>query len=640
MSSISLFPFSAAKGSGRGQIDPRERVRAALPAIFIAVAMALSPVAAKSQTFTASVNKTTVSQNEQFEVSFTFSTSDVNGIKNFRAPDFKDFVLLSGPNQSTSLQFINGAASGSMTYSYYLRCPSVGKFTIGSATLEYNGKEYSTNPITLDVIKGAPKPPPSAKGTPTVSANDIGDNVFILATADKQRVYLGQPVTVTYKLYTRLPIASQMQVSKLPSYEGFWAEEINLPSTISLSTVMYKGKQYSVGVLKKVALFPSQTGVLSVTPMVLDIPVQIRQRQGGGGNNVFDQFFNDPFFSNYSTVNFNAKSNTLKIDVLPLPSSNVPKSFVGAVGDYSMSSQISNVNLKANEPLTLKITLSGEGNIQLLSMPEINLPTGFDSYEPKISEQINRDNKITGTKTFEYLIVPRVPGKKEIPPVQFSYFNPERRSYITLSTPPYPIDVAPGANGGNETVAGLSKENIKLLGEDIRYIETTTGGLRREVGYDLFGAGFWTAVFAPLLALVGLVTWKRRTDKLAGNVELLRYRQAEKIARGRFKKAKSLMDAGNQAAFYAEISQALSGYLEDKLHIPKAEMSLERAQDELRRRRIDGELLASLRSCTEKCEFARFAPAADGTSAMNGMYNELTKVIVGLERTLSVKKHG
>ncbi|MCL4538078.1 MAG: BatD family protein, partial [Bacteroidetes bacterium] len=317
MSSISHISSNRANGSGRGQIELRSQAAAVLSTIFIFVTMALTPTVAFSQTFTASVNNTTVSQNEQFEVSFTFSTTDVNGIKNFQAPDFKDFVLLSGPNQSTSLQFINGAASGSMTYSYYVRCPKVGKFTIGSASLEYAGKKYTTQPITIDVIKGSPKPPASAKGTPTVSANDIGDNVFILATADKQRVYLGQPVTVTYRLYTRLPIASQMQVSKLPSYEGFWAEEINLPSTISLSTVMYHGKQYSVGVLKKVALFPSQTGELSVTPMVLDIPVQIRQRQRGKGN-VFDQFFNDPFFSNYSTVNFNAKSNTIKIEVLPL----------------------------------------------------------------------------------------------------------------------------------------------------------------------------------------------------------------------------------------------------------------------------------------------------------------------------------
>ncbi len=639
MSNISNVPEAEAKGPGSGRRKTKNSLRGGLAAMLAAVILAAFPAVSSAQTFTASVNNTTIGQNEQFEVSFTFSASDVNGIKDFQAPGFQDFVLLSGPDQSTSLQFINGAASGSMTYSYYLRCPKIGKFTIGAASLEYNGKRYTTNPITIDVTKASPKPAAGAKGAPTVSSNNIGDNVFILATADREKVYLGQPVTVTYKLYTRLPIASQMQVSKLPSYEGFWAEDLTLPGTISLSTEMYHGKQYSVGVLKKVELFPTQTGMLSVTPMVLDIPVQIRQRQSGNPNNVFDQFFNDPFFNSYSTVNLKSTSNTIKVDVIPLPSNNVPKSFTGSVGDFTMTSQVSNVNLKADEPLTLKIAISGQGNIQLLTMPNISLPSGFDTYQPKIAQDIKRDNAVSGTKTFEYLIVPRLSGRQEIPPIKFSYFNPERRSYITLATPPYPLDIAPGPNNGNQNIAGFSKENIKLLGEDIRYIHTTTSGLRREVGYTVFSAGFWSAVVAPLFVLIGLVTWKRRTDKLAGNVELLRYRRAEKIARARFKKARLLMDSGKQAEFYAEISQAIFGYLEDKLHIPKSEMSLERAESVLKTRNIDGRLLASLRSCTEKCEFARFAPAGDGTAAMSDMYNELTKVIVGLERTLSVKKH-
>ncbi len=617
----------------------RSRSLAALgiAAAFALAVTALTPAATYSQTFTAAVSNTTVGQNEQFDVSFTFSAQDVNGIKNFQPPDFRKFVILSGPNQSTSLQFINGAASGSMTYSYYLRCPKLGKFTIGSASLEYSGKKYTTNPIAIEVTKSTPQA--ASKGQPSVSTNDIGDNVFILATADKRRVYLGEQVTVTYKLYTRLPIASQMQVSKLPSYEGFWAEEITLPATISLSTEMHNGKEYRVGVLKKVALFPSQLGELSVTPMVLSIPVQIRQRQGGGGN-VFDQFFNDPFFNNYRTVNFNARSNTIKLEVMPLPSRNVPASFNGAVGDYALSSDLSATDIKANEPLTLKVTLTGQGNLQLLSFPDFTLPSGFDKYEPKVSEQIDRSGTISGTKTFEYLIVPRVAGKKEIPSVEFSYFNPAKRSYIALSTPAYAITVEPGASNGNETAAGFSKENVKLLGEDIHYIRTSAGDLRRQVGLTVFGPEFWSAVFVPLFLLGGLITWKRRNDKLAGNLQLLRYRRAEKLARARFKKAKALMDAGNQTGFYAEISQALFGYLEDKLHIQKSEISLEKAEDELRKRNANGQLMASLRSCAEKCEFARFAPIGDGTAAMKDMYNELTNVIVGLERTISVKRNG
>ena len=396
------------------------------------------------------------------------------------------------------MQIINGAVSASGTYSYYLQARSTGKFTIGPGTISYDGKTFTTQPMEINVVRGQSNQSSTSQGNG--ATKDIGDNLFILASADKQRVYMGEQVTVTYKLYTRLSIASQLQVSKLPSYEGFWVEEINVPNTISFSTETYDGKQYKVGLLKKVALFPSQLGELSVTPMALEIPVQVQAKRRGAGD-IFDQFFNDPFFNNVQTVNYTAKSNTVKLHVIPLPSQNVPKSFDGAVGDYSLSSQTNTTTVKTNEPLTLKINLSGKGNIQLLNMPEIELPTGFDKYEPKTSEQIDRTGVISGTKNFEYLIIPRVAGTKKISPIQFSYFNPQTRSYATLSTPPYSIDVEQGSSTGNTEVAGYSKEEIKLLGQDIRYIKTSTGDLRKDSGLSLFGFGFWTARFFPFLFL-------------------------------------------------------------------------------------------------------------------------------------------
>ena len=263
-------------------------------------ALMLLPCAIFPQTFTAAVNNATVGLNDQLQISFTFSGQDVNGVKSFSPPAFNNFMILSGPNQSSSMQIINGAVSGSMSYSYYLQPKSMGKFSIGSASVNYNGKEYKTQPVEITVVKGSPKPAQQAQGGgggSEVSTKDIGDNLFILATSDKEKAYLGEQVTVTYKLYTRLGIASQMQVSKLPSYEGFWAEEITVPNNITFTTEMYKGKQYRVGILKKVALFSSQLGELSVTPLELAIPVQIRAKKRSNGN-IFDNFFNDPFFNN------------------------------------------------------------------------------------------------------------------------------------------------------------------------------------------------------------------------------------------------------------------------------------------------------------------------------------------------------
>jgi len=603
--------------------------------IKIFAALSIITSAASAQTFTASVDNTSVGVNDQFQISFTFSGKDINGIKSFNPPNFNGFMVLSGPNQSTSMSIVNGAVSASATYSYYLQARSTGKFTIGAATINYSGKSFTSQPLEITVVKGQPKQPSNSPGGGTT--RDIGDNLFILATVDKQRVYMGQQVTVTYKLYTRLGIASQLQVSKLPSYEGFWAEEVNVPNTIGFTTDMYNGKQYRVGLLKKVALFPNQLGELSVTPLVLDVPVQVQSRQRRGGD-IFDQFFNDPFFNSVQTINYTAKSNTIKLRVIPLPSENVPKSFNRAVGNYSLSSQINPVNVKTNEPLTLKITLSGQGNIQLLNMPEIELPTGFDKYEPKTSEQIDRAGTISGSKSFEYLIVPRAPGTKTISPIHFSYFNPEKESYVTLSTPAYSINVEQGTGTDNTEVAGYTKEEIKLLGQDIRYIKTSDDDLRKGGEIQLFGFGFWTAAFVPLLALGGLVTWKRRQDRLSGNVQLLRYRRAEKIARKRFKTASTLMESNNQTGFYAEISQALFGYLEDKLHIPKSEISLDRAVEEMQKRNIDRQLIVNLKDCIEKCEFARFAPG-DGKAAMNDMYHQLTNVIIEIEKSMAVRKH-
>ncbi len=613
----------------------REMLNNKLKIIFIA---ALLNVSVFSQSFTASVNNTTVGQNDQFQVSFTFSGTSLNGIKNFNPPAFNNFMILSGPNQSTSMQIINSSVSASMTYSYYMQPKNMGKFTIGSASINYNGKEFKSNPLSITVVKGAPKQQTQQQqqASTTVSNKEIGENLFIRAIADRDKVYMGEQVTVTYKLYTRLGIAAQMSVSKLPNYEGFWSEEINVPNTISFTTEMYNGKQYRVGILKKVALFPSQLGELSVTPFELNVPVQLQHRRQGG--NIFDDFFNDPFFNNVQTVNYDAKSNTLKVRVLPLPNKDVPKTFNGVVGEYTMSSQLDQTSVKTDQSMDLKLNITGTGNISLITTPQLNLPPGFDQYDPKTSDQINRTGTINGTKTIDYLIVPRVAGKKEIPPIKFSYYSPGKHQYVTLSTQPYEINVAQGPNNG-QSYAGLSKQDIKVLDQDIRYIKTTSNDIARIGDTELFGFGFWSTVVLPFAALVGLVTWKRKNDKLAGNIQLLRYQRAEKIARARFKTAKSLMEENNQTGFYSEISMALFGYLEDKLHISKADFTLEKATEELHKKNIDGVLLDNLKNCTEKCEFARFAPSGNGSTEMNEMYNDMTNVIIELEKSLSPKKY-
>ena len=581
-----------------------------------------------AQEFTASVDETTVSENDRFQVSFTFSGSTINNLSKFSPPSFENFMILSGPNQSTSIQIINGAQSASLTYSFVIQAKSIGTFTIGLASIEQNGTTYKSDPLKISVVKGNPKPQ-QKNNDKQVSDEEIAKNLFIKTTVDKSRVYKGEQVTVTYKLYTRLSIAAQMSVNKLPQYQGFWAEELETPNNISFRTEVVNGKQFRVGVLKKAALFPTQTGTLEVTPFELTVPVQVQKQKS---RNIWDDFFGDPF-GRSEVIEFNAKSNVVKIKVDPLPPGQ-PDSFNGAVGEYSFDAKLNTTQTKSNEPLTLNVSISGTGNIKLLDMPEINFPNGFEKYEPKVSEDINRKSRISGTKKGEYLFVPRIVGIREIPPIEFSYFNPEKKKYVTLKSQPFTIDIKPGDKLASSEVVG--KEDIKQLGEDIRFIKTNYDDIEKKENYVFNSTGFLIASILPLLMSVGFIGWKRRYDKLHGNVVLLRYQKAQKVAKNRLKLAKKLMDTQNYKEYYTELSSALFGYLEDKLHIPKSEFTIERASDELRSKNISEDLITELKTSAEKCEFVRFAPGAEKSGAKKDMYDEIAEVIINLEKNISV----
>jgi len=583
-----------------------------------------------SQSFDASVGQTTVAENQHFEVSFTFSGKNINGVKNFKPPKFKNFLVLSGPNQSTSIQIINGDQSASLSYNYVIQAKSIGTFSIGTASIEYEGESFNTKPISINVVKGSPQPK-KQKQDAGVSEEEIAKNLFIRAAVDKRKAYLGEQVTVTYKLYTRLNIAAQMSISKLPHYQGFWAEELETSNNITFATEVINGKQYRVGVLKKAALFPTQPGKLEITPFELTVPIQLRRNRNR--DNFFDDFFNDPFGFN-QTIEYNATSNKVSIDVLSLPTEGKPDSFNGAVGEFSLNADIDKTTAKTNEAVTLKVILSGEGNLELLDMPELNIPSGFEKYEPRTSENINKRNIISGSKTAEYLMIPRVVGTREIPPVEFSYFNPAKKKYVTLSSKSFKLNITQGEKLPEVEYAG--KEDLQRLGSDIRFIKTSANDIHKKEDSVLFTMFFWIGGIVPMIILFIAVGWKKRNDKLAGNVALLRYRKAQKVAKNRLKKAKKLMQENNYKGFYTEVSMALFGYLEDKFHIAKAEFTIERAMDELRKSKVEESLISDVKKVAEDCEFIRFAPGAEESAAMQKMYDQLTTVIIDVEKNIAV----
>ena len=581
----------------------------------------------KAQSFVATVDNNKVAENERFELRFTFEGKNLNALKNFNPPTLKEFRVLSGPNQSTSMQIINGVSSSSLTLSYILMPNTTGVFTIGNASIQYEGKTYTTDQIKVTIVKGSQKPKDDSGKQ--ISNEEIAKNLFIRATIDKNKVYLGEQVTVTYKLYTRLNIASQMSVDKLPQYQGFWAEELETARNISFSREVIDGQQYNVGLLKRAALFPNQAGKLEVTPFELTIPIQVQKKKNP--NNVWDDFFGDPF-GRAEIVEYQAKSNTLKVEVMPLPENNKPASFKGAVGKFDFSASLDKQKTKTNEPINLKFDISGTGNIKLLELPPFELPNGFEKYDPKVDEQIYRAGKISGTKKAEYLLIPRVAGSREIPPIEFSYFDPEKRSYQTISSKSFSVSIEQGQGSANDLA---NQQSIEQLDSDIRFIKTKFDDVDKRSEILLFKPAFWIASLLPFLASLVLIGWKRKQDKLSGNQQLLRYSKAEKVARKRFKTAKKLLDQNNIELFYSEISQALFGYLEDKFHIPKSEFTLDRAGDELLKRNIKPELVEKMKTNAQKCEFIRFAPGTNPSQAMNQMYQSFSDVVISIERSIT-----
>lgn len=580
-----------------------------------------------AQSFVATVDNNKVAENDRFELRFTFEGKNLNNLKNFNPPSLKEFKVLSGPNQSTSMQIINGVSSSSLTLSYILLPNTTGTYTIGSASIQSEDKTFTTDPIKINVVKGSQKPKDQSNSQ--VSNEEIAKNLFIRATIDKNKVYLGEQVTITYKLYTRLNIAAQMSVDKLPQYQGFWAEELETARNITFNREVIDGQQYSVGLLKRAALFPNQTGKLEVTPFELTIPIQVQKKKSQ--NNVWDDFFGDPF-GRSEVVEYQAKSNTLKLDVIPLPENNKPSSFRGAVGRFDFDVSIDKQKTKTNEPITLKFNISGSGNIKLLELPPFELPNGFEKYDPKIEEQINKSGKINGTKKAEYLLIPRIAGSREIPAIEFSYFDPENKSYYTIKSKSFNVTIEQGQSTGNDIA---NQQNINQLERDIRYIKTNYDDVEKQDGVLLLKPGFWIASITPLLAALVLIGWKRKQDKLSGNQQLLRYSKAEKVARKRFKTAKKLLDQNNVELFYSEISQALFGYLEDKFHIPKSEFTLDKAADELTRRNISADFVDKMKTNAQKCEFIRFAPSTNPAQAMNEMYNAFSAVVIDIERSIT-----
>jgi len=589
-------------------------------------------------TFEVSVDKTQVGLGEQFTLSFVLSGNSPGGGKNLQLPDLGKFHMMSGPNQSSSFQMINGSVSSSVTYAYILQPKEIGKFTIGAASIEAGGATLRSQPVAIEVVKGSPKPKPQAGGQDQTV--QLGDNLFLRAVPDRSHVLQGDQVNLVFKLYTRVSVANY-GVTKSPAMTGFWSEDAETPKNIALTNETVNGKSYRVGVIRRVALFPTQAGTLEIGPMEIQTTVQLPYART---NDPFDAFFRDPFGRN---ATYNLTSESVKIVVDPLPSG-APDDFKGAVGQFAMSTAVDKKTTRTNEPVSIKVTLSGTGNIKLLDAPKVELPPDFEQYSPKVTENINRTaNRINGSKTFEYLVIPRYPGLKVIKPIVISYFDLNRHEYMRLRSPQIELNVEQGTATAPATISGVAREDVRLLSQDIRFIKVADVHFQASNAHPYTSPAFLILLLLPIGGIVAAFVYARRKQIVMMDQAGYRNRRAMKVAKRGLKVAEYLLkeksgqkgipSSKQRLRFYSEVSHALWKYLGDKLGIPQAEYSVAGAVEELAGRGVAKDLADSLQRVLETCDMARFAPSSLELDVMQRTFDDAQRIIIELERTLKAR---
>ena len=589
-------------------------------------------------TFLASA-KNVVRIGERFQLVYSLNAEG----QNFNAPSFEKFRVIAGPStsSSSSIQVINGSVSRTVEYSFtfVLQATEEGIFDIPAAEVTVSGKKYQSNALKVQVVNNSNSQQGQQQGSSgtnnqTSAFDQLKDDVFIRAYADKASPMQGEQVVVTYKLYYRINISSP-EFSKEPSYKGFWVNDLLKDKNFPQYKENYKGQAYNVAEIKKVALFPQQSGKVTITPLELTCQAQVKAQTQSRSRDPFESFFNDPFFNRYQTVELPLISNELKLDIKPLPTANQPTEFNGAVGKFDMSSSIDKTDIKANEAINLKFTISGTGNVELVDRINVKFPPDFEVYDPKVTKSMNYAQQgVSGSKTFEYLIIPRTPGNFTIDPVKFVYFDLSKNQYITHTSPEYKISVAKGdGNQADYTFSGTNQSDIRYIGSDIRHIHTGNPKLQL-YGTLFFGSYmFYTLLALPFVFFILFVLiWKKELKKRS-NMALMRNRKATKVAQKRLKKSQAFLQEKKQNEFYEEVSQALWGYLSDKFSIPLSNLSMDTVKETLQKKEVKEETILSFIETLNNCEFARFAPG-DSQSNMETIYNEGVNIITLMEKEL------
>lgn len=551
--------------------------------------------------------------------------------ENLRLPELENFDLLMGPSVSSSRSFqsINGKMSQSVsyTYTYILRAKAEGAFNLSPASIEVKRKIYQSNPLKIEVIQGRkPQTTPADAGTQQQSTQgnfNTRDNLFIRFETNKTSVLKGESILTTFKLYSRVNLSIVDQT--LPSFEGFWTQDIDIPQADQTRTQeAINGIIYNVYTLQKKILIPQQTGTLVIEPaeMVFDVQQRVRSQS------IFDDFF-----GSVQTIRTSVKSDRIHIIVKDLPPA--PAGFNGAVGRFTLSSDIDKTSITSNEAITLRVKVEGNGNLKHINPIKFDFPADFEVYDPKTSYNNKASEAgIVGSTTFEQVFIPRFAGKYTIPARQFVYFDTADKTYKTLSTRPFEIQVAKGADDQNTTVmSSMSKEDLKFIGKDIRYIKQDALKLHA-MGKSFYGSlPFYGGYVLSLMAFIMIMLLQQKRIRDNANLERMRNKTASKMARKYLKTAALCIKNNQKEAFFDALLKALWGYLSNKLMLPLSELNRDNARATLQNYSVDEATIATFIQLVDTCEMARFAPSAVHES-IDTLYKDSEQLIGNFEKQI------
>ena len=572
----------------------------------------------------------TVVEGEQFRLSYVLNEEG----RDLRLPDITGFDILFGPSTSTSFsqRTVNGKTSSerSVTYTYIMMPKKTGTYTIPPASITVNGSNYQSNSIQIEVLppdqsssQKAPDTGQSSSRSATISESDA----FIRAILSKNSPYEQEGFTVTFRLYTTLNVVNFGRI-QFPEFEGFMVEEVDLPMNKQLQMERYEGRNYYTADLRRTLLFPQRSGQITIPSgnieMVFSVP---------SGKNVSTFFGSQEVMVD---VKKNMVTNPLTINVRPLPQ-NRPISYANAVGTFTLEPSINTTKLRADEAITLRLEISGTGNMKLIRNPEIEFPHNFETYDPVVNNSLNvTTNGLTGVRSIEYMAIPRYEGSYTVPAAEFTFFDLNSNSYKTLKTPEYALEVAKGDPSSVTSSGFVSQQDVRVE-QDIRFLKTYEPVYYSATNFFVGSLAYWMWYLIPLVMLIVFYLINRKRAKENANIALMRNRKANKIAIKRLKLAEKYLKEQNKENFYDEVLRAIWGYFSNKLSIPVANLTKNNIESILSNKGINQDLTQRFMNILDTCEFARYAPA-ESDAEMETVYQSTVDAIGEMENRLKNKK--